>query len=175
MAGNVPQLDGVVHSAGVQRYFPLKFIPEEASREMMALNYEAPIFLIQSLLKNRRLSDSASIVFISSLAGLLGVRGNSIYSGTKAALIASARVMALELATRRIRVNCIAPGIVKTPMAQKMTTAISTEQMTEHEKLYPLGFGFPEDVANAAVFLLSSASRWITGQTLVLDGGFSCH
>ena len=171
----MPQLDGIVHAAGVQKYLPLKFISGQALREMLLVNYEAPVLLTQSLLKHKALRSGASILFISSLAGLTAVCGNAIYSGTKAALMASARVMALELAPQRMRVNCIAPGMVRTPMAQQMATVVSAEQMAAHEKLYPLGFGRPEDVANVGVFLLSDASRWITGQTLIIDGGFSCQ
>jgi NAD(P)-dependent dehydrogenase (short-subunit alcohol dehydrogenase family) len=174
LVGKLPPLDGVVHSAGVQKYLPLKFITDKALREMMIVNYEAPVLLTQGLLKQKLIKPAASIVFIASLAALAAVKGNAAYSSSKAALIAAARVMALELVGQRIRVNCIAPGMVRTPMAEQMAAVVSAEEMAEHEKMYPLGFGTPEDVASAVVFLLSDAGRWITGQTLIMDGGFSC-
>ncbi len=114
-------------------------------------------------------------MFISSLAAFRAVRANALYSGAKAALLGATRVLALELAGQGIRVNCVAPGMVKTPMAEQMTATVSAVQMAEHEKLYPLGFGRPEDIAGTALFLLAPASRWITGQTLIADGGFSCQ
>lgn len=171
----VPPLDGLVHCAGAQKYLPLKFLTEKALREMTAVNYEAPVLLTQSLLKQNRIQPGASIVFIASLAAVSAVKGNAAYSGSKAALVAVARVMALELASQRVRVNCLAPGMVKTPMAGQMTAVVSAEQMAEHEKQYPFGFGLPEDVAHAVVFLLSTAGRWITGQTLIMDGGYTCR
>jgi NAD(P)-dependent dehydrogenase (short-subunit alcohol dehydrogenase family) len=85
------------------------------------------------------------------------------------------RVLALECAPLKIRANCIAPGIVQTPMASEIESAMSSEAFHEYEKLFPLGFGKPEDVANASVFLLSDAGRWATGTTLVLDGGYTCQ
>lgn len=175
LVAKAPQLDGIVHCAGVHKYVPLRFVTEKFLREMMAVNYEAPLMLTQSLLKQKFIKPGASIVFTASLAALVAVKGNAVYSSSKAALIAAARVMALELAGQRIRVNCIAPGMVRTPMAEQMATTVSAEQMAEHEKQYPLGFGSPEDVANVVVFLLSTGSQWITGQTLVVDGGFSCQ
>lgn len=175
LARKLPPLDGIVNCAGVQRYLPLKFVTEKALREMMAPNFEAPVLLTQVLWKLKLIKPGASIVMVASLAGIAAVKGNLAYSASKAALIGATRVMALELGGQRVRVNCLAPGMVKTAMAENMVAAVSAEQMAEHEKLYPLGVGTPEDVANAVVFLLSAASRWITGQTLIMDGGFSCQ
>jgi NAD(P)-dependent dehydrogenase (short-subunit alcohol dehydrogenase family) len=89
--------------------------------------------------------------------------------------LATARVLALEVASRGIRVNCIAPALVETPMSVQTEDAVSSATFAENLKLYPLGLGKPEDVAHAAVYLLSSASRWVTGSTLILDGGYSCQ
>ncbi len=171
----LPRLNGVLHSAGITKHVPVQFLSEKHLREIYSINYEAPILLTQMLLKSKKLGDGASIVFIASTAGLYGAKALAAYGGSKAALIASARVFALELAPRRIRSNCLAPAMVETPMATQTEDFVSSESMMEHRKLYPLGFGMPADVANAAIFLLSEAGRWITGITLILDGGYTCQ
>ena len=94
-----------------------------------------------------------------------------MYSGTKAALIATMRCLAMEVVKRGIRVNCLAPALVETPLLAATETMVAS--MDQQRAAYPLGFGRPEDVANAAVFFLSDASRWITGTTLVMDGGLT--
>ena len=172
---SAPRVNGVLHSAGITKHMPVAFLSEKHLREIHAINYEAPILLTQMLLKNRKLSDGGSIVLVASTAGISGLKAMTAYSGSKGALMASARVLALELAPRKIRVNCLAPAMVETPMAVETEDVVSSESMAEHRKLYPLGFGKPEDVANAALFLLSDASRWITGTSLVLDGGYTCQ
>ena len=100
----------------------------------------------------------------------VGIIGNGLYSGTKGALVAITKVIALELAAKNIRVNCISPGLVKTPLIDDLTTF--KKEIEENIKLHPLGLGAPEDVANACVYLLSDASGWITGTNLIIDGGY---
>jgi NAD(P)-dependent dehydrogenase (short-subunit alcohol dehydrogenase family) len=144
-------------------------------RQVFKVNYEVPVILTQQLMKSRKLKRGCSVVTIASTAGLFAARTLTIYCGTKGALIASTRAMALELAPLKARANSIAPAIVRTPLAARASEVVSAESMAEHEKEYPLGFGEPEDVANAAVYLLSPASRWVTGTTLVIDGGLTCQ
>jgi len=175
LVSQLPKLHGVVHSAGVLNVVPFQFISMSKLQEIYTINYQSPLLLTQQILKNKCLVQDGTIVFISSVAAINGVKGYSLYAGTKAGLIASARVLALEVANQGIRVNCIAPSMVKTPMLVQTQQLISDEKVKEHEKLYPLGFGEPEDVANATIFLLSKASRWITGTTLIVDGGYSCQ
>jgi NAD(P)-dependent dehydrogenase (short-subunit alcohol dehydrogenase family) len=100
------------------------------------------------------------------------MKANSIYAGTKGALIAFSKALALELAPQKIRVNCILPGLVRTPMVEK---TVLGEHLAEHEKSYPLKFGRPEDIGYAAEFLLSEKARWITGTSMVVDGGFTAY
>jgi len=171
----LPPLHGVLHCAGITKHVPFTFLSEAFLRDIMTINYEAPIVLTQMLLKGKQIQPGGSIVFVASTAGLFGAKALAAYAGTKGALIASMRVIALEMAARRIRANCLAPAMVETPMATQTEESVSSESMAEHRLLYPLGFGKPEDVANAAIFLLSDASRWITGTTLILDGGYTCH
>jgi NAD(P)-dependent dehydrogenase (short-subunit alcohol dehydrogenase family) len=173
LVDKLPKLSGIVHSAGIARYIPFKAISEKELRQTQLLNYEAPILLTQQLLKYKKIDKKGSIIFIASISGLIGTVGNTIYAGSKAALIAATRALAIEVAGQEIRANCISPGMVITPLTAKIEDSVSTETFKENEKLHPLGFGVPEDVANACVFLLSDASRWITGTNLIIDGGYT--
>lgn len=164
-------LNGVVHCAGISRLAPIRMTSAAQMSEVLKINYESPMLLTQRLLARNRIEPDGAILFISSIAAYIGVAGVGIYSGSKAALIATMRCLALEVVKRRIRVNCLAPALVDTPLLQateKMVMSIETTRAA-----YPLGFGKPEDVANAAIFFLSDASRWITGTTLVMDGGLT--
>jgi NAD(P)-dependent dehydrogenase (short-subunit alcohol dehydrogenase family) len=116
-----------------------------------------------------------SIVFISSIMGTVGSPGAAAYGSSKGALDAMARSLALELATKRIRVNCVAPAFVRTPMFERMAQRWSATQRSQVEALHPLGLGEPEDVAGAIAFLLSDAARWITGTVLTVDGGYTAQ
>lgn len=170
----LPVINGLVYSAGVVKFIPAKFYSEKHFQEIRGINYDAAFLLIQELLKKKLIAGGGAIVLISSIMGMIGVKGNGIYAGTKGAMISTARVLALELSSMKIRVNCLAPGMVKTPMAENTKEAVSSEAIAEDEKRYPFGYGNPEDIANPAVFLLSDASKWITGTTIVLDGGYTC-
>jgi NAD(P)-dependent dehydrogenase (short-subunit alcohol dehydrogenase family) len=170
----MPGINGIIHSAGIATYLPFKAISNANLREIQQINYEAPLLLTQLLLKNKKISKGGSIVFIASISAMIGVVGNSLYAGSKAGLVAASRAMALELATQKIRVNCISPGMVITPMTEKIQATISEEAFKENEMLHPLGFGYPEDISNVVTFLLDDGSRWITGSNIVVDGGYTC-
>ena len=164
-------IDGLVHSAGISRLSPVRMITERHLREIQAINVEAPMLLTQALLKRNLIAGNGSIVCIASIAAHIGVPGVAAYSGTKAALIAMMRCLAMEVVKRSIRVNCLSPALVESPLLD--ATAAMLGSMDEERKNYPLGFGKPDDVANAVVFLLSGASRWITGTTIIMDGGLT--
>jgi NAD(P)-dependent dehydrogenase (short-subunit alcohol dehydrogenase family) len=164
-------LHGVVHSAGISRLCPVRLMNAEHLQSLYAINVEAPTLLTRELLRQGRLCDESSLVFIASIAAHIGVAGVGGYSATKAALIAMARCLAMEVAHRRIRVNCLAPALVETPLVQAARTTVGT--FDKHLQGYPLGIGQPDDVAHAALYLLAQASRWVTGTTLVLDGGLT--
>lgn len=174
-AKQLPKLDGVVHCAGIAKYVPFKIISEKDVRATQILNYEAPLLLTQTMLKSKLINRGGSIVFIASISALVGVVANSLYAGSKGALVAASRALAIETAGMKIRANCISPGMIKTPLTEKMQESFSADTFNEKEKLHPLGFGTTEDVGNAAVFLLSDAGRWITGSNLIVDGGYTCQ
>ncbi len=170
IAMEVGELHGVVHSAGVSALAPLRLATPESFERLWKVNYLVPLRLTQSLLKAGRIVGGGSIVFIGSISADIGVAGVSAYAGTKAALAASARCLAMEVSKRGIRVNTVAPGIVETEMAAAGADMLG-DTMERQRADYPLGFGKPEDVAHLAAFLVSDAGRWITGTSVVIDGG----
>ncbi|MFC5283213.1 SDR family NAD(P)-dependent oxidoreductase [Pedobacter alpinus] len=173
LVNNLPKLDGLVLNAGIMRTIPFKFVTSGDLENMMSTNFMAPILLINLLIKNKKLNKNASIIFISSIGGVsIGTIGNSIYCASKGAINGIQKVLAVELAKQNIRVNSVNPGMVKTEMWNK-SHDITTEQLLIDERKYPLGYGEPKDVANACIYLLSDASKWVTGINLTLDGGFT--
>lgn len=169
-------LDGVVHCAGVQRTLPLKVLKEDHFDEIFNANVKSAQFLAKSISKKGRFNpEGLSLIFLSSVAAICGEPAISTYSASKAALQGLSKSLALELARLNIRVNCIAPGVVKTEMAEGLFDKLTPEQYAFIDEKHPLGLGIPEDVAHAAAFLVSDMSRWITGTTLYVDGGYSAH
>ncbi|MBU3621834.1 SDR family NAD(P)-dependent oxidoreductase [Polynucleobacter sp. CS-Odin-A6] len=166
-------LDGVVHCAGISRLAPIRQISLKHLREVNSINLEAPLLLTQTLLSKNLINKGGSILFISSIAAHIGVTGVGIYSGSKAFLIAVMRCLALEVIKRKIRVNCLSPALVDTPLLAATSALTGPDSMREQEANYPLGFGTPEDVANACIYFLSDASKWVTGTTLIMDGGLT--
>jgi NAD(P)-dependent dehydrogenase (short-subunit alcohol dehydrogenase family) len=167
----IPNIDGIVHCAGIVSLAPLKFYSEELMNSIRSVNFDSIVYLINQIVKKKKLNKAASIVLTTSIAGLFGMKGNGIYAASKGALISISKVWANELAVNRIRVNCVSPGMVKTEITNKSIEDLSIEVIQEDEKKYPLGYGEAIQVANPIIFLLSDASSWITGQNLVLDGG----
>ena len=171
MVGELEVLDGVVFCAGITDYVPVKFVKQEKIDPIFQTNYFSQIILTQMLVKKKLIKKRASLVYISSLSSMLGIPGTLLYASSKAALNGAVRVIAAELAPQGIRANAICPGIVKTEMLSG--TNIDEESFTRQEVDYPLGLGTPEDVGHAVLYHLSDQSRWLTGNCLVLDGGYS--
>ncbi|PWN64694.1 SDR family NAD(P)-dependent oxidoreductase [Chryseobacterium oncorhynchi] len=169
------KISGFIHCAGVEKTLPLKKHTPQLYHDIFAVNVIAGFEIAKILSLKKYKTETSSFVFISSVAGMVGEIGKAAYSASKGAVISGARSMAMELSRSNVRVNSISPAMVNTPILEKMFENIGEEAAEEILKKHPLGIGKPEDVANACIFLLSDAARWITGSNLVVDGGYSAQ
>lgn len=170
MMEEIPVLDGVVHCAGVGQRVPGKLLTEDTVNLVMDANFKAPVLLQAELLRQKKIKKDASIVFIASIASWSASFGNSVYSASKGAIISYANCLSIELAPRKIRVNCISPAMVWTDLV--LQEGVDEEQLREDESKYPLKrYGTPDDIANLAVYMLSDASAWMTGSNVKISGG----
>jgi NAD(P)-dependent dehydrogenase (short-subunit alcohol dehydrogenase family) len=168
-------LAGLVHSAGIQNSLPLRVLSPGKLEEVFRINVSAAVMLAKGFRQKGCCRPDSSIVFVSSSTGLAGRPGIAAYSASKGALNALARTLAMELAPERIRVNCVAPGLVRTEMLEQVRDWLPPEQFAALEAQHPLGLGTARDVAHAIAFLLADTARWVTGTTLVVDGGHTAH
>lgn len=165
---------GLVHCAGFVKTAPLGYILPEDAKQLYDIHAWFPIRFLGWLTKKANRAEETSCVLISSMACHEGDRGNVAYAAAKGAVEGMLKCAAAELVGKNVRVNALVLGVVDTPLAHNSWMDKVTPEQLEARKLdYPLGFGTPEDVADAVWFFLSPASRWITGQTLVCDGGHS--
>jgi len=173
LSTQLPELNGIVHAAGIGKTLPFQFVSSKELDKIFDVNFFAPTLLSQMIVKTKKIAKDASIVFISSIDGPVTAHiGNSMYTASKGAITAMAKNMAVDLAQKKIRVNCISPGMVETPLIH--AGDITQEQLDLDMKLYPLKrYGKPEEIAYAAVYFLSDASAWTTGANLIIDGGFT--
>lgn len=170
MVSRLPKLDGIVHCAGIGQRVLCKQLQEADLDTMMDVNFKAPVMLQTEILKQKKINKGASIVFIASIASDSPSIGNAVYSASKGAIISYANCLALELAPRLIRVNCILPAMIWTDLILK--GGITEEELKEDEKKYPLKrYGKPEDIANLSIYLLSNAAAWMTGSSIKITGG----
>lgn len=169
-------LDGLVYAPGVGQSRPLQVIDERYIDNMMAVNFRGAIMATRYAVAKGGLRAGGAIVWISSIsAQVAGGAGTSVYAGSKAALDAAKCVLALELAPRQIRINSLVVGTVRTEIWDAINEAMGERSDERTGLRHLLGIGEPRDVANAAVFMLSPASRWITGTSLRVDGGYLAH
>lgn len=169
LVSELPKLDGLVQCAGVGSRVPCKQISKDDIAHVMQPNMEAPILLQTALLSKKKINKASSIVYIASRAYQSPSMGNAVYSASKGAVVSYAKCLALELASRQIRVNCICPGMVWTEL---ITNVLNEEDLKVAEQNYPLKrFGQVDDVANLAIYLLSDASSWMTGGAIDISGG----
>ena len=167
----VGKLNGVVLCAGKGLTSPFPFSTREKFNEVFDVNFFAPVELLRLFIKTKRIEKESSVVFVSSIGGIdFFSPGNGVYGASKAALNSTMKYCAKELASKRIRVNSVNPGMVNTKLIQN--GAISEEQQRLDMEKYPLKrYGEPIDIALGIVYLLSDASSWVTGHSLVIDGG----
>lgn len=163
-------LHGVVHAAGITSHMPARLIGKKQMDEVFRINFEAPVLLNRHLISQRKLTEGASLVFLSTIATLHPYYGGGLYTSSKKALEGYCTTLALELAPQKIRANCISPAMVQTPMLEQVAQTLSPETMSVMKAMHPLGFGTTDDVANTILFLLSDASRWITGANIIMGG-----
>lgn len=167
---SLPNLDGVVHCAGIGQRIPCKLINDKAINDLMQVNFSAPVMMMSFLLQQKKINKGASVIFIASIASWSASYGNSLYSASKGAIISYANCLSLELAPRKVRVNCISPAMVWTDLV--LCDQVDVELLKDDEKQYPLKrYGQPEDIANLAVYMLSDASTWMTGSNVKISGG----
>jgi NAD(P)-dependent dehydrogenase (short-subunit alcohol dehydrogenase family) len=174
LAAEHGELNGIFHSAGTELVRPMRMTKKPQIDTVFA-SVQAAMGIARATSLKNVLSDGGSLVFMSSVAGQRGTAGMVAYSAAKAAIDGMVRSLACELAPRRIRVNSIAAGAIATEMHDRLSLSLSEEGLAVYEERHLLGFGRPEDVANAALFLLSGASSWITGTTMLVDGGFAAR
>lgn len=167
------RFDGLVHCAGIQTFNPLRSMTPKALDRLLRVNTISSAMLIKAMQYLDCGADKASIVMVASTAAILATPANGPYGASKAAVMALVRTFALELVERGIRLNAVAPALVETEMVQHNRELMTAEAFQGMVDKHPMGIGRPQDVANAMVFLLSDAARWITGTTLVIDGGVS--
>ncbi len=153
--------------------YPVKYLNKKSLAEVQDINFNAPLFLMTNLFKKKKIKRKSSIVFVSSISSNFPYKGGAAYTSFKAALETYSKVLALEFADKEIRSNCIKAGLVDTPVLEETIKNMPKEVFEKHKSSYPLGFGTTNDVANAVVFLLSDASKWITGTNIVMDGGLT--
>lgn len=167
-------LSGLVHAAGLSSISPTRLLTPARYRDVFSVNAEAALALLRGFQHRSVCRESGgSVVFISSVIGMVGSAGGTAYAMSKAALTGLAKSAALEYAPRKIRVNCIAPGFVRTAMYEQNSRLWSDAQREQIETSHPLGLGTPDDIANAVAFLVADTARWITGTVLVCDGGYT--
>lgn len=165
-------LSGVFHGAGVELIRPARMTRQANIDDVFASSLYAAFGIARAISQKNTMQDGGAAVFMSSVAGSTGQVGMTAYSAAKAGIDGLVRSLACELAPRAIRVNAIAAGAVETAMHARLTKGSGEGATAEYARSHLLGFGATEDVANAAVFLLSGASRWVTGSVMAVDGGY---
>lgn len=168
----------VIHAAvlcaGQHSLRPVQLLKGAGIDELLAANVRSALLCTRMAAKLTT-SDGGSIVYLSSAAAMIGNVGESVYAAAKGAVLSMCRSVATELASKRIRANVVAPGVVETPMSSRWLSQLTPEQLDAVRSRHLLGFGSVEDVASAIAFLASDDARWMTGTCLTIDGGLTCH
>ncbi len=174
--GKLGRLHGLVNAAGISVTLPLRAISPEKIMETLNTNVISSMNLTKMACQSSlKAEEGLSVVFITSVMGIVGESGKTIYGMSKGALIAASKSLAIEYASKKVRFNCISPGVVITPMSMNSVYSGNESTLERIKGYHPLGLGTPEDVANGVIYLLSDASRWVTGTNLVIDGGYTAR
>ena len=176
VVGKVGKINGVVNCAGISSVTPLKLVTDELLDQFFRTNVYSAINLSKEVTRggNYDKDGGCSVIFLASIMGLCGEKCKTMYSATKGALIAAARSMACELAKNKVRVNVVSPGAIETPINAKLPHMADPELRKELEAKHLLGLGECSDISNACIYLLSEAAKWVTGQNIIVDGGYTC-
>jgi len=168
---------GLVHCAGIPAVIPLRALSNDQYEKVMKINTQAGLNLAKvfATKQGHDIEQQGSIVFISSVYGVVGSSANVAYATSKAAVIGMTKALAIELANKAIRVNCVAPGFIKTHMSNGVSTMFDASYEEKIESMHPLGWGEAIDIALGIAFLLSDASKWTTGAVFNIDGGFTAQ
>jgi dihydroanticapsin dehydrogenase len=175
---NYGQLDVLLNNAGIELYRPLVETEEEDWDQILAVNVKGIYLCSKHAIPRMAETGGGSIINIASVAGLVGFPGLSAYNASKGAVVVLTKNMALESAPQRIRVNCICPGVIQTPMIDRLCEAMGDYETQQQGflRMHPLGrLGTPQDIANATLYLASEESSFVTGTALVVDGGFTAQ
>lgn len=166
-------INGMLYCAGIEKTLPYnKFSAADYDR-IYSVNVVGAMNLLKYLTKKGVRADNAKYVLIASITAIVGRPGVAAYAASKGAIVSVVKTLALELANKGMNINCISPGTILTPLMQNMLDSLTEEQQAERKAGFPLGLGQPSDIANTAMFLLSDGARWITGQNIVVDGGYT--
>ena len=172
LAEAIPSIDGLVNNAGVGFNKPVSYVKQEDLDRVFQVNTFAPILFTKALLRKKKINKNGSIVFTSSVSAFGSNFGRSVYGASKAAIMAYMHYCARELASKPIRVNAVHPAMTDTPLIYSGT--LTEEDRQRDMQQYPLKrYAKPEEIAYAIIYLLSDASAWTTGTSLIVDGGLS--
>ena len=169
------KVDYCVHSAGIHKINSIKSLSVKDLSETVDINLKSPIYLSKFIANLQYFSRPSSVLFISSVMGIVGEPGQVLYSSTKSGLYGLVKSLSVELAKYKIRINCVSPGIIDSPLYKKYSSQIVNTTNDKYISKHPLGIGSFSDLNNLIQFLLSDKSRWITGQNCIIDGGYSVN
>ena len=166
-------IDFFVHAAGLQFIKPIKIVTSEDINRILDINLKSPIFISKFLSNKKIFKRPCSVVFIASIMGVVGSPGQSLYSSSKSGIIGLTKSLSLELSKSNIRVNCVSPGVIKSPLFDNYLKQVTSDMKKKVIENHPLGIGSFKDINMVIKFLLSSESKWMTGQNIIVDGGYT--
>lgn len=166
-------ISGMLHCAGIEKTLPYNKLSASDYERIYSVNVIGAMNLLKYLTKKGVRAENAKYVLIASITAIVGRPGVAAYAASKGAIVSVVKTMALEMASKGMTINCISPGTILTPLMQNMMESLTEEQQAERKAGFPLGLGRPSDIANTAMFLLSEGARWITGQNIIVDGGYT--